>query len=106
VPSPSRKLADVEKLMFTTDEKAHIVGRPPLSDSSQGYTVYVHCERNVPARSADIADRPVVFNIVLETLFMNAPYGVFRIAIIGIVLTLGLYKLIVPLWDHARKQKQ
>eukprot|EP01028_Stygiella_incarcerata_P004453 TRINITY_DN19787_c0_g1_i1.p1 TRINITY_DN19787_c0_g1~~TRINITY_DN19787_c0_g1_i1.p1 ORF type:complete len:238 (-),score=55.46 TRINITY_DN19787_c0_g1_i1:8-721(-) len=73
-----RSLLDTEKTMFRTDERGLITSLPTPSEG-ESYYVIVSVRREGVARSEEAFSRPIVFHIVLETLFFGAPYDALKI---------------------------
>eukprot|EP01122_Echinamoeba_exundans_P000777 TRINITY_DN10711_c0_g1_i1.p1 TRINITY_DN10711_c0_g1~~TRINITY_DN10711_c0_g1_i1.p1 ORF type:complete len:204 (-),score=20.03 TRINITY_DN10711_c0_g1_i1:31-642(-) len=83
--STGRDTLNVEKNMFRTDANGHIMGIP-LANSADSYLVKVSAVYDGYSNRKGYDDREVEFNIVLETLFYGAPYGVLKLGALMIAL--------------------
>eukprot|EP00762_Andalucia_godoyi_P004135 ANDGO_06309.mRNA.1 hypothetical protein len=92
--SATRSLLDIEKVMFKTDADSRIIGRAPNANGE--YILHVSCVREVPAKSEAISGKPVVFNIVLESLILNVPFDVAKIGFVGFFAILFIYAAVIP----------
>lgn len=85
-----RQPLDTEKTMFTTDANG-------LVNGWQTTMVHVTCEdATVPVPGSDAAQRPVRYNIVLESLHFGAPRGVLNLAVVAAVALAVVLRFALP----------
>jgi len=89
----SRQLLNIEKLMFQTDEEAKVVG---FAKTTENYLVKVSATYSGVSTIAGADKRPVVYNIVLETLFFGIPYDSVFIASGVAVAVIVIFGAILP----------
>eukprot|EP00698_Gefionella_okellyi_P012366 TRINITY_DN3326_c0_g1_i1.p2 TRINITY_DN3326_c0_g1~~TRINITY_DN3326_c0_g1_i1.p2 ORF type:complete len:181 (+),score=38.16 TRINITY_DN3326_c0_g1_i1:50-592(+) len=89
---PVRALLNTEKIMFQTDAQGHVKGRT----AQEVYVIAMHVKHSGVSIDPLAAQHAVQYNIVLETLFYGAPYGVFPLAAIAIVVLFVVFRKLIP----------
>eukprot|EP00742_Colponemidia_sp_Colp-10_P008947 GILJ01009721.1.p1 GENE.GILJ01009721.1~~GILJ01009721.1.p1 ORF type:complete len:234 (+),score=26.31 GILJ01009721.1:142-843(+) len=77
-----RRLLNTEKLVFWTGPNSEILG---ASQPVEGrYYLIVSAERDSPSYDRKIMQKPILYNIVLESLLYGAPYDSIKLVVLGL----------------------
>eukprot|EP01001_Neometanema_parovale_P011502 NODE_7753_length_745_cov_79.590032_g7503_i0.p1 GENE.NODE_7753_length_745_cov_79.590032_g7503_i0~~NODE_7753_length_745_cov_79.590032_g7503_i0.p1 ORF type:complete len:214 (+),score=34.81 NODE_7753_length_745_cov_79.590032_g7503_i0:70-642(+) len=93
-PTTSRKLQNVHKEEFTTDEKGAVQVPDQLTKTSTTAMFVLKAHRDSIAYDPAIqSDEPIVFNIVVSPLFFGVPVEAFPLIVLGLGCILAAWLL-------------